>query len=186
MGFAAALYVGLKRGRGVIKMSEKVKNFHYPDTQAFNYVKNYLENKGIEFLDIAKISQKLSSKYFPNVSLNKYLKDLLDIMHKRDVLDAYMVGISLDKLSTDKQLDEPLQSILDADAGVFSIDEILGESIANLYGSIGSTDFGYIDHNKQGIIKRIDELKSTDNVFLDDLLGATAAALSAKTSHDNS
>lgn len=167
-------------------MSQKVANFHYPDTKAFNYVKDYLSSKGIKFLDIAKIAEKLSSPSFPDVSINKYLKDLLDIMHKRDVLDAYMVGIALDKLSTVKQLDEPLQSILDADAGVFSVDEIVGNSIASLYGLIGSTDFGYLDHNKQGIIKRIDELKTTDNVFLDDLLAATTSALAAKTSHDNS
>ena len=42
------------------------------------------------------------------------------------------------------------------DEALFGIDEILALSIVNLYGSIGFTNYGYVDKVKPGIIKNLD------------------------------
>ena len=73
----------------------------------------------------------------------------------------------------------PLQHIIEDDEGLYGIDEILALSIVNVYGTIGFTNYGYIDKVKPGILK---ELNSHDGVhvhtFLDDIVGAIAAAAS--------
>ena len=71
------------------------------------------------------------------------------------------------------------------DESLYGIDEILAFSIVNLYGSIGFTNYGYIDKVKPGILK---ELNSHDGVhvhtFLDDIVGAIAAAAARKLAHN--
>ncbi len=65
------------------------------------------------------------------------------------------------------------------------IDEILAFSIVNLYGSIGFTNYGYLDKVKPGIIKKLDsEEGGRCNTFLDDLVGAVAAAAAGKLAHN--
>ena len=52
-----------------------------------------------------------------------------------------------------------------------------GLSIVNLYGSIGFTNYGYLGTVKPGIIKKLDSEEGGHcNTFLDDLVGAVAAA----------
>ncbi|EGD50017.1 phosphatidylglycerophosphatase A, partial [Thermoanaerobacter ethanolicus JW 200] len=62
-----------------------------------------------------------------------------------------MTGIALDKLAEKDMLEEPLLSILKKDEPLYGIDEILALSITNVYGSIGLTNFGYLDKVKPGI-----------------------------------
>jgi len=109
----------------------------------------------------------------------------MSVLHKRDVANAAMVGFNLDKLATAGKLDQPLQDIVENDAGVFGIDELLATGIATLYGNIGSTNFGYADKDKTGIIKELDTEKGRVNTFVDDIVGAIAAAAAAKITHDN-
>jgi len=53
-----------------------------------------------------------------------------------------------------------------------------------VYGSIGFTNYGYIDKQKPGILERLND-KSTGecHTFLDDLVGAIAAAASSRLAH---
>ena len=78
----------------------------------------------------------------------------------------------------------PLQHIIEDDEGLYGIDEILALSIVNVYGTIGFTNYGYIDKVKPGILK---ELNSHDGVhvhtFLDDIVGAIAAAAASRLAH---
>ena len=85
-------------------------------------------------------------------------------------------------------LDEPLQSIVEKDEGLYGIDEILPLGITNLYGSIGLTNFGYLDKEKIGIIKELDERKKTGRevtTFADDIVAAIAAAAASRVAHMN-
>ena len=50
-------------------------------------------------------------------------------------------------------LSEPLQDIVKRDEGLYGIDEVIALSIVNVYGSIGFTNFGYIDKLKPGILE---------------------------------
>jgi Phosphatidylglycerophosphatase A and related proteins len=56
-------------------------------------------------------------------------------------------------------LPEPIQSIILSDEGLYGIDEILPLSIVNVYGTIGLTNFGYLDKVKSGIIGELDNEK---------------------------
>ena len=47
--------------------------------------------------------------------------------------------------SPNKKLSEPLQTILAIDESLYGVDEVLAFSIVNIYGSIGFTNYGYID-----------------------------------------
>ena len=69
---------------------------------------------------------------------------------------------------------------------VFGIDEIFGLDIARLYGAIGQTNFGDIDVNKPGIVAKLNHDgkgdKESCHTFLDDIVGAIAAAASTRVS----
>ena len=83
-------------------------------------------------------------------------------------------------------LSEPLLSMLLNDYGLYGIDEIMALSIVNVYGSIGFTNFGYVDKLKPGIIGKLDRAgkeKGVCNTFLDDIVGAIAAAAASSIAH---
>ena len=91
----------------------------------------------------------------------------------------------MDKLAEQKKLHPLLNDILSQDEPLYGVDEILALSIVNVYGSIGFTNYGYIDKvKKPGILKNLDD-KSTGkvNIFLDDLVGAIAAAAASRLAH---
>lgn len=90
----------------------------------------------------------------------------------------------MDEIAEKKLLPEPLQSIVERDEGLYGIDEIIPLSIVNVYGTIGLTNFGYLDKEKIGIIKELDEMKGEAvNTFLDDLVAALAAAAASRIAH---
>lgn len=72
---------------------------------------------------------------------------------KREVQNTILTGIQLDILAENKELMNPLLDIIVEDEGLYGIDEIMALSIVNVYGSIGFTNYGYIDKIKPGILK---------------------------------
>ncbi len=98
--------------------------------------------------------------------------------------NAILTGIELDVLAEQKKLSEPLQTMLEIDESLYGVDEVLAFSIVNIYGSIGFTNYGYIDKEKPGILKRLND-KSTGecHTFLDDIVGAISAAASSRLAH---
>src|SRR5699024_11566679 len=56
-----------------------------------------------------------------------------------------VTGIELDELAEKGLLSEPLQDIIHRDEGLYGIDEVIALSIVNVYGSIGSTSYVYVD-----------------------------------------
>jgi phosphatidylglycerophosphatase A len=91
--------------------------------------------------------------------------------------------LELDRLTEAGQVAEPLSSIIKNDVGVFGVDETLALQIANIYGTIGTTNFGYFDRVKKGIIARYDTADNHVNTFIDDLLAAIVAAVCGKIAH---
>ncbi len=76
--------------------------------------------------------------------------------------------------------------MIEHDEGLYGVDETLALSVTNVYGSIGMTNFGYIDKLKPGILEKLNS-KKDDNIhtFLDDIVGAIAAAASSRLAHAN-
>ena len=143
-----------------------------------------LEGRGVVLEDIGKLVMTLQGKYYPDLTMEVCLDNVKAVLAKRETIHAILTGIALDEIAEKKGLPEPLQSIVESDEGLFGIDEIIPLSIVNLYGSIGLTNYGYLDKEKIGIIKELDEMKGGHvHTFLDDLVAAVAAASASRIAH---
>ncbi|MBS4173944.1 phosphatidylglycerophosphatase A [Bacillus sp. FJAT-49736] len=144
----------------------------------------WLKNRGVELKDIAELVMFLQKKYHPDLQLEECLENVDRVISKREVQNAILTGIQLDMLAEKGLLDEPLQSIIAVDESLYGVDEILAFSIVNVYGSIGFTNYGYIDKLKPGILQRLNDHTSGEcHTFLDDIVGAIAAAASSRLAH---
>ncbi|WP_026907004.1 phosphatidylglycerophosphatase A family protein [Paucisalibacillus globulus] len=143
-----------------------------------------LVERGVTLKDIAELVYYLQSKYHESLSMDDCLYNVDRVLEKREVQNAILTGIQLDKLAEKKMLEEPLQTTIEIDEGLYGVDEIIAFSIVNVYGSIGFTNYGYIDKQKPGILQRLND-KSTGecHTFLDDIVGAIAAAASSRLAH---
>ncbi len=143
-----------------------------------------LNRRGVELEDIGELVLFLQKQYYPDLTLEFCVENLKSVLKKREIVHAILTGIALDELADKKLLPEPLQSIVEADEGLFGIDEIIPLSIVNVYGTIGLTNYGFLDKEKIGIIKKLDEEKDVQcNTFLDDLVAALAAATASRIAH---
>lgn len=143
-----------------------------------------LENRGVQLEDIAKIVLELQKEYLTDVTLEECITNLEHVLNKREVSHAVLTGIALDELAEKKLLPEPLQTIVETDHGLYGIDEVIPLSIVNVYGTIGLTNFGYLDKKKIGIIKDLDEGKKNGvNTFLDDIVAGLASAAASRIAH---
>lgn len=146
--------------------------------------KEVLEERGVTIKDIAQIVLKLQKKYIPELTLNECIEHVEKVMRKREIVHAVLTGIAIDQLAEKKLLPQPLQQLVETDEPLYGIDEIIPLSIVNIYGSISFTNFGYLDKEKYGIIKRLDsKLNGRVNTFLDDIVAAIAAAAASRIAH---
>ncbi|MCM3585049.1 phosphatidylglycerophosphatase A [Mesobacillus maritimus] len=146
--------------------------------------REWLKKRGVEVKDIAELVYYLQEKYHPSLSIEDCLENVERVLSKREVQNAILTGIQLDILAEQKKLEEPLQSIIEVDEGLYGVDEILAFSIVNIYGSIGFTNYGYIDKQKPGILAKLNDKSSGQcHTFLDDIVGAIAAAASSRLAH---
>lgn len=144
-----------------------------------------LRNRGVEIDDIADIVFQLQSIYHPDLTLAACHESVLRVLEKREVQHAIWTGLALDRLAEQKLLPEPLQSIMEKDEPLYGVDEILALSVTNVYGSIGLTNFGYLDKTKLGIVGQLNNHKTQIHVFLDDLVASVAAAAAARIAHQH-
>lgn len=144
----------------------------------------WLKNRGVQIEDIAELVMFLQKKYHPNLKIEECIENVNRVITKREVQNAIFTGIQLDMLAEKGLLDEPLQSIIEVDESLYGVDEILAFSIVNVYGSIGFTNYGYIDKLKPGILQKLNDHSSGEcHTFLDDIVGAIAAAASSRLAH---
>lgn len=145
-----------------------------------------LKERGVEIEDIAKLVMFLQKEYVEDLSLELCCENVRSVLLKREVQNAVITGIELDMLAEKGLLSQPLLDIVINDEGLFGIDEILALSIVNVYGSIGFTNYGYIDKVKPGILEKLND-KTDDqcHTFLDDIVGAVAAAAASRIAHDD-
>lgn len=143
-----------------------------------------LGDRGVTCERIAELVYFLQKDFHPDLTINHCLENVHAVLAKREVQNAILTGIELDSLAERGALSEPLLSILQKDEGLYGVDEVVALSIVNVYGSIGLTNYGYIDKIKPGILGRLND-KSTGecHTFLDDIVGAIAAAASSRLAH---
>lgn len=144
----------------------------------------WLDQRGVTTEQIAELVLYLQKDYFPDLTLKECMRNVELVLKKREVQNAVLTGIQLDVLAEQGKLFPPLQDIIRNDEGLYGCDEILALAIVNVYGSIGLTNFGYVDKLKPGILKELNR-KDGDrcHTFLDDIVGAIAAAASSRIAH---
>jgi phosphatidylglycerophosphatase A len=146
----------------------------------------WLARRGVGLGDIAELVYELQKPFLAHITPEACLASVQKVLDKREVQNAIFTGLSLDELAEKGDLGEPLLSMLREDDGLYGIDEILALSIVNIYGSIGLTNFGYLDKIKTGILGRLNRQKGSQvNTFLDDLVAAIAAAAAARQAHQS-
>ncbi|WP_186576402.1 phosphatidylglycerophosphatase A family protein [Aquibacillus kalidii] len=144
----------------------------------------WLTERGVTVDDMAELVYYLQHKYHDNLSMDICRENVDRVLMKREVQNAILTGIQLDVLAEQKKLESPLQETIETDESLYGVDEIIALSIVNVYGSIGFTNYGYIDKQKPGILKKLNDKSSGDcHTFLDDIVGAIAAAASSRLAH---
>jgi phosphatidylglycerophosphatase A len=155
-----------------------------PVTLSEQTARRWLLERGVTIQDIADLVFYLQEKYHPNLEMSECIHNVERVLSKREVQNAILTGIQLDILAEKKLLEQPLQHIIEVDEGLYGVDEILAFSIVNVYGSIGFTNYGFIDKQKPGILQSLNDKSSGKcHTFLDDLVGAIAAAASSRLAH---
>lgn len=146
--------------------------------------RQWLSERGVTVEDIADLVYFLQIKYHPELTMDICLENVEAVLKKREVQNAIITGIELDRLAEKGVLSEPLLGLIRRDEGLYGIDEIIAFSIVNVYGSIGFTNYGYIDKQKPGILEKLNDKRSEEcHTFLDDIVGAIAAAASSRLAH---
>lgn len=143
-----------------------------------------LKERGVEIEDIAEIVFDLQKPFVPGLTMEACAENVRGALAKRELQHAILVGIGLDKLAEKKLLDEPLQSLVDQDEGLFGVDETIALGAVSSFGSIAATTFGYLDKVKPKIIGKLDLAENGRvNTFLDDLVASIAADASSRLAH---
>lgn len=143
-----------------------------------------LNQRGVQLDDIAELVMFLQQSYIDDLTYEVCLENVKAVLKKREVQNTILTGIQLDILAENKELMNPLLDIIVDDEGLYGIDEIMALSIVNVYGSIGFTNYGYIDKIKPGILKKLNSHNDNEvHTFLDDIVGAIAAAAASRLAH---
>lgn len=145
---------------------------------------NILNKRGVKLDEIAQIAYQQQSKWNSDISYQDCVDSVEKILSLRDVFHIVQLGAEIDRLTEMELFEGPIQKILATDLGMFGIDELFGLELAGMYGTIGKTNFGDIDVNKPGVVEKLNALGKEDqpacHTFLDDIVGAIAAAASTR------
>ncbi len=156
------------------------------DVRTRDRVVDMMARRGVELEEIAALTYALQGERIPELTEAICLEHVERVVMKREVQNAILTGLELDRLAESNHVNEPLRSMLMDDYGLYGVDEVLALAIVNVYGSIGFTNFGYVDKLKPGVIARIDEEGKREdrcNTFLDDIVGAIASAAASSIAH---
>ena len=143
-----------------------------------------LLERGVTIEEIAKIAYQQQYRYNKEIKMEDCIESVEKILSLRDIFHLLQLGAEIDRLTVEKAFKGPIQAIMEYVLGVFGVDEIFGLDIARLYGAIGQTNFGDIDVNKPGVVAKLNEEGKMGSkhchTFLDDIVGAIAAAASTR------
>jgi len=160
------------------------KRIVFSREEMYKFNEEKLLERGVKIEDIAEIAYRQQGKYNPNLTMQACVESVKKILTYRDIFHMVQLAIEIDRLTEEGAFKGPIQDIMRADLGMFGIDEVFGLNIASMYGTIGQTNFGDIDVNKPGIVKVLNDGGKSGSkqchTFLDDVVGALAAAASTR------
>ncbi|NOZ92511.1 phosphatidylglycerophosphatase A [bacterium 3DAC] len=150
----------------------------------FNYTIERLKEIGVSIDDMAELVMEVQKKYYDDITIEECRHHVLSVLKKREVQHTVITGLELDRLAKEGVVEEPLLSILRRDEPLYGVDEILALGITNVYGTIGLTNFGYLDKVKPGVIAELNNKKREGvHTFADDLVAAIVAAACSRLAH---
>lgn len=160
--------------------------YKYSTIELRNMTIEKLRERGIEVDKMAAMVLELQKKYNDKITIDDCIESVMKVLAKREVDHAVLTGLAIDEMANKKLLPEPIQDLVETDEGLFGVDEILVLGITNVFGSIGLTNFGYLDKEKPGLIGELDGRKGKDEVttFADDIVAAIIAAAAAHIAHN--
>ena len=139
----------------------------------YQHILDLLDERHVDLARMAKIAYESQLPYEPGITLEKCKQAILHVLEKREVQNVVLTGINLDKMVDDGLVkDEYLNKILKHDEGQYQCDELLSTGCVEVFGGVASSNRGYLDKTKPGIIGEVDGRKDSCNVFLDDILVA--------------
>ena len=160
-------------------------SFKQQDQEYYNHIVRNLKERGVHLKDIAEIVIFLEKDYVDGLDEELAIHAINKVLHKREAQNAIMTGIELDVLAEKGLLSSPMQRIMETDESTYGIDENMAITLASLYGSVSVTNYGYVDKLKHGILSKLNDMSTGKiNVFLDDLVGAIAAAACGWLAHN--
>jgi len=168
----------------VLHMEDSTTPYSLDSTKVAEATRRLLTERGVTVEQIGELVLFLQQKYFPTLTMETCIENINMVLSKREVQNAVLTGIQLDLLAEEGKLLSPLQEMVRNDESLYGVDEILAFSIVNVYGSIGFTNYGYVDKLKPGILEKLnDKHDGQIHTFLDDIVGAIAAAASSRIAH---
>ncbi|TCS96918.1 phosphatidylglycerophosphatase A family protein [Hazenella coriacea] len=166
-------------------MEIKRKELSSSDMEVYQTTQEWIKKRGVSLEEIADLTYYLQKDFYTDLTIEECLEHVKQVLKKREVQNAVLTGIQLDILAEKKILSEPLQDMIFRDESLYGIDEVLSVAILNVYGSIGLTNYGYIDRIKPGVLGRLNDQSSGEvHTFLDDIAGAIAAAAASRLAHN--
>lgn len=142
-----------------------------------------LKDRTVTVKEIAEVAFRQQARWNPDISFKECIDSVEKILSLRDVFHLLQLGAEIDRLTDEHLIQGPIYDILKVDLGMFGIDELFGLELAGLYGTIGKTNFGDIDVNKPLVVDRLNDDGKHGGMchtFLDDIVGAIAAAASTR------
>lgn len=142
-----------------------------------------LKDRTVTVKEIAEVAFRQQARWNPDISFKECSDSVEKILSLRDVFHLLQLGAEIDRLTDEHLIQGPIYDILKVDLGMFGIDELFGLELAGLYGTIGKTNFGDIDVNKPLVVDRLNDDGKHGGMchtFLDDIVGAIAAAASTR------
>jgi len=159
------------------------KKIVYTRSEMLQFNIEMLKKRGVSIESIAEIAYHQQKRYSPNVTFELCMESVEKLLSLRDIFHHVQLAAEIDRLAEVNAFEGPIQDIIYEDLGLFGIDEVLGLDVAGTYGAIGQTNFGDIDVNKAGIVRQLNDQGKKDgscHTFLDDIVGAIAAAASTR------
>lgn len=171
-------------GEEPLELSHEVP---YVESKAtMQVISEHFERLGITVAKMAEIVYRDQKPYIDTLTEREASWAVSRVLNKTEFQDGLLVAIYLDKVAQRFNLmreHDPLMNRLIDDHPNFGADEHLAMSLAGLYGSIATTNYGYIDKTKPGIVGELNDMgKSGEYVttMLDDMIGAIIASAEAK------
>ncbi|MBM6862331.1 phosphatidylglycerophosphatase A family protein [Ligilactobacillus aviarius] len=160
----------------------------YPDQEVWNYIQTELEKRDISLNEIATHAWEHQRQFNSELTIDEAEMAVRKVLSKREVRNAIMVALAIDNLANAHQLPEPLQTIIAEDNPCFGVDEMLAiNGIAQLYGSIAVSNFGYLDVHKSNAAKKLDTAQKNGGqiaTMLDDCISAIQACAEGYLAHN--